>query len=342
MSVKSNENIIEEAISNILKNDKLIIKNIPKIDLLMNILYTELSKYDFDCQSMIGKSKIYSINERINFVKQFYNRHNINFNVDEIINDGTIGFIHGLPLEEYSETQYENETGKFSKYKPDLSGYQRFINTKNIIDVYNTGYLFDSVVLAHEISHYRNQFYNFNEISDLFTEALAFTECTIMAKEILNEEEYNYYIKKQFHVYYYLSSHNRLFFDFITLYQKLGYISYDNYCLLFGNISNNDYIDKLEKIINDKPYDIFNSTRYTISGLLVPYLLNKYEYDNSFLNIIEELHNSINKDEIYQILLKIGLKFEPNNDIINKESINILIDNLNEFLSRELVKGAIK
>ena len=341
MSLQSNEKIIEEGISDIIKSDKLIIRNIPLIDKLMNILYTELSKYDLSCEDIVGKSKIYSIEERINSVKDFYKRHNINFNIDEIINDGTIDFIHELPKEYYSETQYENEINKFSKYNPDLGGYQHFENKKNLIDIYNTGYLFDSVILTHEISHYRDQYIDSNEISDLFTEVLAFTECTIMAKESLTNEEYIYYVKNQFNAYYHFASCERLLYDFMTLYKKLGYISYENYCLLFGNISQNDYIDKVDTIIKSK-YNIYNGARYTIAGLLVPYLLNKYEKDNSFFNTILELHDSINKDTLNQILSKMGLSFGNNNDIINKENIKILVDNIGEFLNRELVKEVIK
>ena len=337
MNIKEREKTLDSEVSSILEHKGLIVSHIELIGRLMNILYSELSKYDFNFESIVGKSKIYNTEERMNFVKQFYTRHNIKFNVDEIINDGTLGFIYPESGSIYSETQYENETGKFSKYSPDLGGYQGFVNDKNLINIHNTGYIYDSVILAHEISHYRDQFKNSNQISDLFTETLAFVESIIMAKETLKNEEYDYYIKKSFFAFYHLSAINRIIYDFIILYKKLGYISYDNYCLLYGKIEYNDYLDKIERLFNQQ-FDIPNSARYTIAGLLVPFMLNKYEEDNKYFDTIQELHDIINNSDINTILGKIGLS-NSEGSYVNKHNLNILIINLNDFLNENLEKG---
>lgn len=344
MKIEKMEKILNESLEEDIKKDTLIIKNISLIDKLMNILYLELFRQDLSTNDMVGKCKIYSIEERINFVKKFYKDHNIDFNVDELINDGTIGFSYdNLYESEYPETQYEYEINKLSTYCPNPGGHQGYKNEKNLIEIYNTGYLFDSVILIHELSHYRDQFKNSNDISDLFTETLAFVECNIAAKELLSKEEYNYYINRQFMCSRYLISINHILIDFTRLYEELGSVSYENYCLLFGKISKEEYDNLLNDIfINEGKYQTFTCARYVISGLLVPFLLNKYEKDNNFFNVIQELHNDINNCTIKQILSKMGLSFNSEGDIINNDNIRLLLDNLHIFLNKINEKEVIK
>ena len=339
------EESLEDASEIVLKSNNFIIQNISIIDKLMNVLYLELDKQDLNIKDMdmVGKCKIYSIEERINFVKEFYKNHNINFDIDELINDGTIGFSYDAYESEYPETQYEYEIGKLSRYIPDFGGHQGFENGKNLITIHNTGYAFDSIILIHEISHYRDQFDYSNEISDLFTETLAFVESNIAAKEILSLEEYKFYIIRQFLNLKYLISINHSLIDFMLIYKELGSISYDNYYMLFGSIDPDDYTKLLDTIFKTKEeFDVLTCARYVVSYLLVPFLLNKYEKDNNFFNIIQELHNDINNYTIDQILSKMGLSFDDEGDIINKENTKILVNNMHSFLSSVRVKGVTK
>ena len=332
MNIDEKEKSIEENISKLFDYDFLILKHSFLIDRLVNILYIELSKYDFDIEiDLKGKLKTYDINERYKFVKDFYKKHNIDFDIDKIFTDGTIELIN-------IDTKKES----FQYAEPNLSGSHRFVDEKSVININNTGYMFDSVTLAHEISHHRNQTIEVNEINDLFTETLALTEATIMGKEVLTNDEYQFYLIKKFRAYYMYCYNNHLHYDFIALYKEKGSINYENYCSLFGKISKKDYYDKLENIVKSyEKVDLFGCARYTIAGLFVPYLINKYEENNLFFDTIEKLHVIINSDDISNILMSIGLVNSDNN-FLNQENINILLDNLNLFLSREMKKGVVK
>ncbi len=338
MDIEKNEIDLYKVFENFFTNDSIFIKNISKFEVLMKVLSSELSKYDFNIASdfVIGKSKIYSIEERFNFVKEFYKKHNINFDIDKLINDGIIEFYN-----EDGMNQYQDEIEKHSIYSPNMGGEQKFINDINLLFVPNTGYLFDSVVLCHEISHYRNQFKPINEISDLFTEVLAFVECDIMAKEILTNDEYEFYIKRQFYGFKSLSCNNHIFFEFATLFDKLGKINYENYCILYGEIDEELYKSKINSIFEINEFDIPTSSRYTIAGLLVPYMLNKYYEDNNYFETIEQLHDIINSSDVNTILTKIGFSIK-NNNFFTRKNINILINNLHDFVNKNLEKGVVK
>ena len=338
MDIEENEKDLYKAFENIFIDDSIFLNNISKFEVLMKVLSSELSKYDFNISSdcVIGKSKIYSIEERFNFVKEFYKKHNINFDIDKLINDGIIEFYNKDGL-----NQYQDEVEKCSIYSPDMGGEQKFIDDMNLLFIHNTGYLFDSIVLCHEISHYRNQFKPFNDISDLFTEVLAFVESDIMAKEILTNEEYEFYIKKQLYGFKLFSTNNHVFFEFANLFDKLGKINYKNYCLLYGDISEDLYKNKINSIFEIKEFDISNSSRYTIAGLLVPYMLNKYYEDNNYFETIEQLHDIINSSDINTILTKIGFSIK-NNNFFNRKNINILVNNLHDFINKNIEKRVTK
>jgi hypothetical protein len=248
---------------------------------------------------------IYSIEERFKFVKNFFSINNIQFDLDKIINDGTIGF--------NTET-YEKEIDNNRLYGPFFGGSSYHGNNqKKLIDVPNTGYFFDSAVLVHEISHYRNQPDEKESIArNIFTETLAYTEEVIfylqnMAK---HNEECEYGIKGLIYSFHYCINKLYPVIRLFNVYYNFSDISSEYYRLLYKNSNNYESIiaTQIKAIKNNEYFNVLASVRMLIASLLVPYLTIKYQTNPLFIEKIEKLHEKMDTCSINEILKFIGLE----------------------------------
>jgi hypothetical protein len=249
--------------------------------------------------------RVYQIEDRFKFAKEFFSNNNIKFDLDKIINDGTIGF---------NKETYEEEIYNKRLYKPFLDGSSYYGNhRKKLIDVPNTGYFFDSAVLVHEISHYRNQPDTEEKIArDIFTEALAYTEEVIFYLQNManHKEECEYGIKELIYSFNHCIYKLYPVIKSLKLYYYFSDISLESYKLLYKNSINYDAIiaTLINATKNNEPFNVLASVRMLIASLLVPYLTLKYQANPLFILKIEELHEKINTCSIKEILKFIGLE----------------------------------
>jgi hypothetical protein len=315
-------NILKDAINYYFVNDQdnLINDNLDIFDyMIIKALKTFSCYIDKYERADYQQFRVYSIEERLKLVQKFFTDNKIQFDLDKIINDGTIGF---------NKETYEEEIYDKRLYKPFFIGENYYGNHyKKLIEVPNTGYFFDSAILVHEISHYRNQPDNRrNEVNDLMTEALAYTEEVIFCLQNLSthQEEAQYGLKKVIGIFYDCINDLYPVIRLFNLYYNFSDISEYCYNLLYKNTSNYDKIieSQIKAINNDTCINFKACIWILVAVYLVPYLIINYQNNPLFLTKIEELHEKINTCNIKEILNFIGLE----------GNIYDIIDYLNDYL----------
>lgn len=301
-------NELKEAINNyFINSDFDIIDN--NFNILLTVAvntYNSFLPYASKCRENSQEIfPIYSIEERFQLIRNYFKKHNIDFDLDKLINDGTIGF---------NIETYEENIGDEAKLNFYLTGENYYgEHNQKLISVNNTGYIFDSAVLLHEISHYRNQpEVTRSRVNHLFTEAIAYTEEIIYLYDLYKNGyiEALYGIKSVIYTFFWNSSFMYPITKLFNLYYKLGDISKESYEMLYGRTNDYDKIIASQKkmVENQEKVYLAKNTYILIAGLLTPYLFVKYLEDETFMIKIQNLHEKIcNCDNIIEILKSIDL-----------------------------------
>lgn len=298
MNTNTKEIDINELLNDFLnrnnERDDLLLDNV-------NVFY-EMSKFinkqmDFEIPksavdfSKLSKSTFFY---NIELIDDFFKTMKIQFKTDEIVRDGTLEII---------TTDYEIV----------MNGINKYIGDHKAITVYNNGYITDSIVWVHEISHYRNQPEGKREqVNCLLTEVVAHAMELIYTDYLENKGyiyEANFGRYDILHSFHAASYKAYILLKIIILYQILGDTSEESYSYLYGK---NKHYDELKNefinIINKGPATMYNAFLYTLSGALSVYMYNQYRKDNNFINNIEELNTSLlNGDDINKCLRIIGI-----------------------------------
>ncbi len=326
--------IVEKRYNNILNdflndNYKYFPSIIDNLDIILNMCNYYLIVFDnlFSLQSaninMNSFSKT-SFIEEIELIKKFYKDNNIDFNIEKIISNGELD----LNNFDVNNTDYHSST--------EILEFLTFGNVRDINDdiksilIPNNGVITDSIILVHELSHYKDFKSNkTSESLELFTEAIAFLE-EFMYIDWLEKTNY----KKDALIYKYLDMLNfygvanylRRFIKILMVYDKYGSISRDNYMDYYKSDYNYNYDIS---ILDDDIIDVNNQlTEYIIAGFLLPFLLRKCK-NKDYYNKIKYLH-----DNIYKMSIEDVLNYLELNDFKNKMS-EILVNDL-ENMEKEL------
>lgn len=316
--IKRIESILNNYINLYNADDTIVYQNIEYLYKLSNIIYKSLSSLnirdtintDYD---NITRSNLFN---NLDLIKSFYSQNNINFNIDSLINNGSIDF-------EYYDYSSDNEDTKLEKINHFLVGENSIYNHHNVISTCNNNLITDSAILVHELSHYRDrQMKKEGQVASLFTEGIAMSEEMIYLDyltslgyendaQILKKIDYSNYKGDAYRA--------QTLFKFFNLYQKLGSISESCYLMLYKDTSN--YREELAHfmyIVNNSDHDIYKTGGYIFGYGISTYMYYKYKEDNNFLNKIELLHTKINTEDLDSCLKTIGL-----NELGSKE-LNIM------------------
>ena len=228
--------------------------------------------------------------ENIEIVKEYYKMNVINFDIDKVINDGTIDFV------------YNDNT-------LNLMGRCYVRNNKSLVDTYNNGVLLDSVVLIHELSHFRNQSRNITR--DLLTEAIAFSE-ELKFIDYLEEkgylEETYYYKKNIYNIFYDIATLVLPVYKMLLLYSEFSSLDAESYKMCFGSDTNYiNEINALESFSKKQISNFLDYSWYVLAATLGSYIYNKYKLNENYYDIINNLHYLINNGDVLDFLNAIGL-----------------------------------
>mgnify|MGYP006999395259 FL=1 len=262
---------------------------------------------------------VYTGKFRLDIVRKYLKEHQIDLDVDDLFNRGIICC---------NCNTYPDEIAKERIYKPYTGGRcQSYLDEHRVeLLVPNTGYISDSAVLVHELSHYREEEYkNYTTASrEIFTEALAYTEEFIFWKD--NEKEFTEiecFIRNFLCGLTNLAIKMESIIAIIIVFVNTGDIDQEAYKLYFGTDENyEEDLQELLDVINSSSFKLLENIRYVIALILFPYLYYSCLQDPNFMNKIQELHKLILNENVLTCLDYIGI-----NTISFEE-----IDKISEFL----------
>jgi len=329
MSVEINErnmNEIEKNANNFLNDfykfnhprKKLLFENIKEIYTLISYLNDNMEPLELEDIDFREGTEA-TLEEKIHLIESIYKSIGVSFNFNKIIQDGTFEIIRTNPLDDILESELTR-------------GYNKYYGEHKSIEVYNNGLLTDSIIWLHEISHYRNQTdKNRNEVNDLLTELLAFTESFIYVDYLENQgykkEAITFKISEYKHLYRIVKT-AYLSVRIYLLYFLLGKVSKENYKYLYKE--DDSYDNALNVFENLKAQDqdaIFIVIWYSI-GIISMYNYEKYKEDNNYIEKIKELNDKIQTNITIEHVLKIM-------DIrLDGESLSKILGGINSFKSR--------
>ena len=283
---------------------------------VLDLLGSDVSdfKNDIDIKNM---SKI-SFIEILKLLKEFYKKLNINFDVDNLYNNGTIGYAF-----------YDYEDTKQERFR--MGANYHYINdSRESIIVCNNGVISDADVLVHELSHYRNNMdCKRNIITKFFTETLAYTDQFIFYDYLLQKgfKIDSNFIKQIIKFFYDNATYLLPIMEVLFLYKEFGSISKNDFEKFYE--TTDDYEEDL-KFLDEMPDNasLMNAVSYNISILLAPYLFYKYKEEENykFLDVFNNMimDKNITLEECFNFL---GL------NSLDEDDYKILTKNMNRFKS---------
>ena len=241
--------------------------------------------------SKISKSTFF---RNIELVDDFFKKLGIQFEINKILNDGTIDII---------TTDYEKI----------MYGLNNYLGEHKAIKIYNNGYIIDPIVWVHEISHYRNQTdKRRTQVNDLLTESLAHTT-SLLYTFFLEDKGYiyeaNFYRYNILNTFYNVSCDAYTISKIFNLYELLGDTSKETYRYFYKTDEDYEKVKKdFTEIITKSPMRINDLLWYTLSGILSIYMYEQYRKDNNFITKIEELNTCLlGSDSLEKCLSTIGI-----------------------------------
>jgi len=308
-----NEVFVDKNFSN-----SLFEQNISLIYKLSNIAFDKLSDFndyswdDIDL-STISKSNIF---KNIDIVKDFYIKNNISFNIDKLINDGTMIF---------NEVEYPDH---YTTSSGDSNIYS--------IECFNNGLITDSIVLLHELSHYRNS-YSCSQERDLLSESIARAEELIFYDYLMElgyTEDVIKFKRGFYNSFFECSADISIVFKMINLYKEMGNLNKDSYDIYYNDNDYDFYISAFYEIAINNEIDLFLGGEYILGYALSTYMYYQYKQDSTFFNNIQSLNQKVGTDSFDNCLKIINLN---NLD----ECIYPIIESL-EYICNDLNINSVK
>lgn len=250
--------------------------------------------------------------ECIELAKQFYHDMGIDYDIEKLVQNGTID----INVPENSEIIINSG---FTTFKQNHIGLS--VNYNNSIS--------DATVLVHELAHARGMEPIFYKTYDFFTETMAFTEQYIFI-EYLNNMGYNKDLNilksKNYRSLWRFNYSAYSILMLLEVYNTLGKVSLENCKFLYDNISNEDYQKSVDNVFGylSKPlYKLLQPIYYSIAYMHAPYMLEKYKENPNFINKIKYLTENLAKLEIKDFFEIIDL---TTNQDKNQEIVSPYID----------------
>lgn len=324
--------------------NKLLFSNLGNIYSLITFLSNNVENLDMKTPDLsCGARK--DLMEKLKLIEGFYKSMKIDFNIEDIVKNGTFNIISTNNPDEATFSEIYSGNNNYiitEEFYTDSKTNQKIITYKEYhktINVYNNDLVTDSIIWVHEISHYRNQpSIKRGEVNDILTELVAFTEELIYIdylKRVGYEEEANMFAVAAYNNFYYFLTRSYYIIRIVLLYYSLGEISKESYKILYGK--DKDYKKSLNtffKEIQVNRKSIFTLLYYSV-GAISMYNYTEYKKDPTFFAKVQELNNALltNSASLENSLKIINIS-------LNKESLQRILDNINIF--KEEIKKEIK
>ena len=288
---------------------------------LLNYIYTNYSEVLKRIEFEKNDISYVGLEENISMVQQFFDKHNINVSIKELIESGKFIF---------------KKRDEFFSKEP--SGYSYYDQEKNKkIEILLENKIIDGCVIIHEIMHYLNQpEIERNFVSDLLTESISYGTEFIYVEELKQSSynnEANKFMKVAASAICKLMDKTYYIYKLILLYKKEKDISLEAYNKVFKD---NDYermLEVFEQYANEKKF-IIRDTWNVLGYPIAIYILETYKKDNDFIKILMEYNKAINEKSYQECLDIIGLNIDT--EFVDK--IKLSTNSFLESLSSQKVK----
>ncbi len=301
--------------------NSFVLDEIEKLWNLLNYIYTNYSEVLKRIEFEKNDISYVSLEENISMVQQFFDKHNINVSIKELIESGKFIF---------------KKRDEFFSKEP--SGYSYYDQEKNKkIEILLENKIIDGCVIIHEIMHYLNQpEIERNFVSDLLTESISYGTEFIYVEELKQSSynnEANKFMKVAASAICKLMDKTYYIYKLILLYKKEKDISLEAYNKVFKD---NDYermLEVFEQYANEKKF-IIRDTWNVLGYHIAIYILETYKKDNDFIKILMEYNKAINEKSYQECLDIIGLNIDT--EFVDK--IKLSTNSFLESLSSQKVK----
>lgn len=253
---------------------------------------------------------------KIDLSKTFFEKINLNVDIEKAVNDGTI---------DCYETNFD-----LNNIKSYLNGHVRGFDNNNFDVLFpNSGLALDLIIMLHELGHYTNKPNNEKDISILSEGIALYTE--LQSYDYLSELGYKSEV--DFHKKFRMK---KIYKDVVKYCDILPYfLTYIN----FGDLTKENF----EKLFNDKDYyetinnieykdELFFSLldmRYIFGILLATYMYEKVKEDFSFTENINKFNKNLTKVRFDESLKEIGI------ENLDRYSIEMLSMSMKNFINKD-------
>ena len=274
---------IEEKIKSFINkySDSVYISNIDVVYNLSMFINKILNRKYYISQDEFDNLPKYSDKEIIEIVKSFYRDMDMNYDIDSLYNSRVISF--------------DNKDANSLIYG-------ECNRSSNEIKLNYTGTIIDSILLTHELGHYKNEQSSLKSEEKLFiSEVLPMTEEFIMCDSLEGHDEEK--------IFWYKNRINSLYEKIRRLNSVLGMIIL--------------YLDK-GNISKDAYYEEFESNNYDNDFNYLKRYLSKYKLENIFMDMIYMMG--------YVVSINMMFKIRDNKDYINRvKEAQVKINEIDEY-----------
>lgn len=234
--------------------------------------------------------------ECIELTKQFYQDMGIDYDIEKLVQNGTID----INVPKNPEIIINSGCTSFKKNHIELN-----VNYNNSIS--------DATVLVHELAHVRGMRPQFYKTYDFFTEAMAFTEQYVFIEYLNNigyNKDLNILKSKNYRNLWKYNYNAYSILMLLDIYNMLGKVSLENCKLLYNNKTNEEYQNSVDTVFYylSKPLSkLLQPIYYSIAYMYAPYMIEKYKENPDFINKIKYLTENLDKLEIRDFFEMIGL-----------------------------------
>lgn len=289
-------------------NNSFVLDEIESLWKLVNYIgekFAPINKYKIS--EDLGYTKK-SVEECVLLVQNFFDRHDISFDVKKLIEDDVLVFLD----------KTKSIGDKFFSSKADGHSFYDE-NRKRKISVVLNESSFDAMVMIHELMHYRNQpDGKRNFVSDLLTEIVSYSAEMIFCYD-LDEDIYKSDIKLHFLLFqrlmYEYAYQMYYIYKIILLYKEKHDISESLYNEMFATNDYEEVISKFEEYVLSKK-SVWKDTWIVIALPMSIYIFEEYRKNRDFFQNLEEFSSSINSKSISACLSILGINSEE--ELISK------------------------
>ena len=298
------------------------IEDFYKLTLFLNYHYSKID-LNIDLNNKKNNYPHVSTDDTIKIVQDFLNNHNININLNEMLENNTL----------ITQKTFVNKIKDSEIFSNGKCYYDEKDNLEKIIITTNDT-LYDSFILVHELMHYLNEPKGKRSFtSDLLTESISYAFELIFYDNLENTKYAStskVYLFEIIKLIIYYAKEMSYIYKVILLYKHQKGLSQENYNKEFNDENYELTMKKFKEFCVNERLVIYDSW-YIIAFPLAIYMFDEYQKDKKFINNIIMFNNSINNKELNECLKILNI-----NDIIDlKRKIEESTPNFLKYIEKK-------